>query len=126
MPGDAQDLASAVPVAPGVADIRVDPAKILDVAKVVEDQANALEDKLRTRLDQLRIDSPAADVVSLNAFLAWNEMVSDAPDSYAKGVRDYVGGLRDLVEQLRAASQAYQTGDEDKAAIFGDRGDGPS
>jgi uncharacterized protein YukE len=127
MPGDTQiqDLASSVPPVPGLADIQVDPARILDVAKVVEDQANALEDKLRTRLDELRIDTPAGDIVSTNTFLAWNLMVSDAPDSYAKGVRAYVKGLRDLVTQLRSASDQYKATDEDKAAMLGDRGGKP-
>jgi uncharacterized protein YukE len=127
MPGvtQAQDLASAVPDVPGLADIEVDPAKILDAAKVVEDQANALEDKLRTRLDELRIDTPAGDLVSTNTFMAWNLMVSDAPDSYAKGVRAYLRGLRDLVQQLRSASEQYKATDEDKAAMLGDRGGKP-
>lgn len=117
-----QDLASAVPVPPSVADIRVNPAKLLEVARIVEEQVDALQDKLLTRLDQLRIDTPANDTVSVHATSAWNELVSDGDASYAAQVRSYVAGLRGLVTQLRTAAKDYETSDADKAAAFGDRG----
>ncbi|WP_410656131.1 hypothetical protein [Amycolatopsis sp. lyj-112] len=117
-----QDLASAVPVPPSVADIRVDPSKLLEVAKIVEDQVDALEDKLLTRLNQLRIDSPSADTVSTHSTSVWNELVAEGDASYAAQVRSYVAGLRSLVKQLRTAAKEYKTSDADKAAAFGDRG----
>ena len=87
MTGSAHDLTSAVPVAPGAGDIIVDPAKVLDVAKVVEQQVTVLEDKLLTRLGELHIDSPSADIVSTNAIDAWNSLVADGEKSYAAQVR---------------------------------------
>ncbi len=116
-----QDLASAVPVAPSVADIRVDHGKLLEVAQIVEDQVDALEDKLLTRLNQLRIDPPASDTVSTHATGVWNELVAEGDTSYAAQVRSYVAGLRGLVKQLRAAAKDYKTSEADKAAVFGDR-----
>jgi hypothetical protein len=117
-----RELPSGVPVAPGVADITVDPGKVLEVAKVVEEQADALEDKLLTRLGQLRIDAPSADIVSTKATEAWNSLIAEGDESYAAQVRAYVNNLRLLVGQLRTAAKDYKTSDEDKAAHFGDRG----
>jgi hypothetical protein len=72
MAGTAQahELASAMPSAPGVAAIKVDPARLLDVAKIVEDQANALQDKLGLRLGELHIDTPSADTISVHSIEA--------------------------------------------------------
>ncbi|MET7990213.1 PE domain-containing protein [Amycolatopsis sp. NPDC005232] len=116
------DLASSVPAAPGVADLIVAPEKLLDVAKAVDEQANALEDKLLTRLGELRIDTPSADAVSVNSVAAWNMIVAEGDHSYAAEARAYVANLRHLGEQLRGAAQTYQASEDDKAAAFGDRG----
>jgi hypothetical protein len=111
-----------VPTAPGVADVKVDPSKLLDVASVVEDQVNALQDKLRIRLGELHIDTPSSDTISTASVDSWNELISDGEQSYANRVRDYIEGLRTLVEQLRTAAERYAAGDADKAAQLGDRG----
>ncbi len=122
MSGSTPDITTAVPMAPGIADIMVDPHKVLAVAKVVEDQASALEDKLLTRLTELRVDPPSADVISTKAADAWNAVIVDGDKSYAAQVRAYVAGLHDLVGQLRTAAKDYKAGEEEKAAVFGDRG----
>jgi hypothetical protein len=124
MPGSTPltELASSVPAAPGVADIVVDPTKLLDVARVVEEQVSALEDKLLTRLSELRIDTPSADAVSTNATSAWNTAIAEGDQSYVAQVRAYIANLHKLVGQLREAAKTYQASDEDKAAAFGDRG----
>jgi len=124
MPGSTRltDLASSVPAVPGVADIVVEPAKLLDVARVVEEQVTALEDKLLTRLGELRVDTPSADTVSVNAMTAWNSVIAEGDQSYVAQVRAYVANLHKLVGQLREAAKTYQASDEDKAAAFGDRG----
>lgn len=118
----AHEFVSAVPTVPAIADIKVDPTKLLEVAKVVEEQANALQDKLRVTLGELRIDAPSPDVVSSASVDVWNALVSDDDQSYAHRVRDYVQSLRDLMEQLRTAAQKYAVSESDKAAHFGDRG----
>jgi hypothetical protein len=113
--------AQPVPTAPGVADIKVDPSKLLDVAKIVEDQANTLQDKLRLSIGQLHIDAPSTDTISTASIDSWNALISDGDQSYAKRVLAYVEGLRALVQQLRVASGTYTISEEDKAAHFGDR-----
>jgi hypothetical protein len=122
MSGPSYDLSSAVPVAPAAADVLVRPDKLLDVARIVEEQANALEDQLITRLDQLRIDAPSADVISTQSVEAWNSLIADGDRSYAGQVREYVAGLKRLVSQLREAAKDYKISEEEKAAVFGDRG----
>jgi hypothetical protein len=122
MSGPSYDLSAAVPVAPAAADVLVRPDKLLDVARIVEEQANALEDQLITRLDQLRIDAPSADVISTQSVEAWNSLIADGDRSYAGQVREYVAGLKRLVSQLREAAKDYKAGEDEKAAVFGDRG----
>ena len=124
MPGSTPltDLASSVPAVPGMADIVVEPAKLLDVARVVEEQVTALEDKLLTRLGELRVHTPSSDTVSTNAITAWNSIIAEGDQSYVAQVRAYVANLHKLVGQLREAAKTYQASEEDKAAAFGDRG----
>ncbi|RJQ84417.1 PE domain-containing protein [Amycolatopsis panacis] len=124
MPGSTppSGLASSVPAVPGVADLVVQPKKLLDVARVVEEQVTALEDKLLTRLGELRIDTPSADTVSINAIGAWNMLVAEGDQSYVAQVREYVANLHRLVAQLREAAKTYEASEADKAAAFGDRG----
>jgi hypothetical protein len=121
MSGPSYDLSSAVPVAPAAADVLVHPDKLLDVARIVEEQANSLEDQLLTKLGQLRIDAPSADVISTQSIDAWNTLIADGDRSYAGQVREYVAGLKRLVSQLREAAKDYKVSDEEKAAVFGDR-----
>ena len=47
---------------------------------------------------------------------------ADGDRSYAGQVRQYVAGLKRLVEQLREAAKDYKVSEEEKAAVFGDRG----
>ncbi|WP_328645389.1 hypothetical protein OHS58_35790 [Amycolatopsis sp. NBC_00348] len=122
MSGPSYDLSTAVPVAPAAADVLVRPDKVLDVARIVEEQANALEDQLLTRLGELRIDAPSADVISTQSMAAWNSVIADGDRSYAGQVREYVAGLKRLVSQLRDAAKDYQVSEDEKAAVFGDRG----
>ncbi|UOZ08707.1 MULTISPECIES: hypothetical protein [unclassified Amycolatopsis] len=122
MSGPSYDLSTAVPVAPAAADVLVHPDKVLDVARIVEEQANALEDQLLTRLGELRIDAPSADVISTQSMAAWNSVIADGDRSYAGQVREYVAGLKRLVSQLRDAAKDYQVSEDEKAAVFGDRG----
>lgn len=117
-------LGHAVPGVPGVADVHVEPGNLLQVAKIINDQADELDDQLRQKLIELRIDPPSADVVSATAVDAWNRLVARGEGSYAARVQNYVKNLRDLATQLRAAAKQYETGEDDKSAAFGDRGVG--
>jgi hypothetical protein len=120
-PAPQSSLAGSVPQVPGVRDIQVEPGKVLAVATVLEEQANALDDQLRQQLAALRIDPPAEDIVSTHAVDAWNQVIADGDSSYAHRVREYVAGLRELAHQLRTAGELYEADDEAKAAAFQDR-----
>lgn len=119
-------LNTAVPGVPGIADIHVEPTNLMQVAKIINDQADELEDKLRQKLIHLRIDAPSADVVSATAVGAWNRLVASGDGSYAVRVQNYVKNLRNLASQLRKAAEHYQVNEHDRAASFGDRGVGRS
>lgn len=117
-------LGATVPSVPH--DLRVDPDKVLLVAQVVNEQADALDDRIRQKLIDLNITAPAEDVISSTATDAWNRLVARGEDSYAARVQAYVSNLRDLAAQLRQAAQAYQAGEEEKVIALGDRGAGPA
>lgn len=119
-------LSTAVPGVPGIADIHVEPANLAQVAKIINDQADELDDKLKQKLIHLRIDAPSADVVSATAVDAWNRLVASGDGSYAIRVQNYVKNLRDLASQLRKAAEHYEVNEQDRAAAFGDRGVGHS
>lgn len=112
---------ASVPAVPGARDIQVEPGKLLEVAGVIEEQANQLQNRVSAQLGSLRIAPPSQDIVSTNAVEAWNSVVIDGEESYGSRVWAYIVGLRDLVQQLRAASAAYETGEDDKAETFGGR-----
>jgi len=121
-PAAAHALTGSVPSVPGAVDIEVDPDQVAAVAKVIEDQANALQDKLRDQLGHLHIDTPSNDVVSTHAIEAWNKLISDGEGSYEHRVRAYVADLRNLAQQLRGAGDRYAEGEQEKADSLGDRG----
>ena len=117
-------LGASVPPVPR--DLRVDPDKVLLVAQVINEQADALDDRIRQKLTDLTISAPAQDVISTTAVDAWNRLVARGDASYALRVQEYVRNLRNLAAQLRQAAQAYQAGEEDKVVALGDRGAGPA
>ncbi|TWE14180.1 hypothetical protein [Prauserella muralis] len=114
-------LASSVPAVPAARDIEIAPDKVLDVASIIEDQAEELQRKLAEHLGALRIQPPSEDTVSTHAVQAWNQVVAGGEGSYERRVRAYVQGLRDLAGQLREASKRYQLSEQEKAEAFGDR-----
>lgn len=116
-----EQLNASVPGVPSARDIQIAPDKILDVARIIEEQAAALQGKLAQHLAALRINAPSEDVVSTNVVQVWNEVIAGDEGSYERKVRSYVLQLRSLAEQLRKASGTYQLDDEEKAASFGDR-----
>ena len=115
-------LSTAVPAVPGVMDIQVEPDQVLTVAKIVNEQADALEDKVRQLLVELAIDAPAEDVVSSTAADAWSRVVARGDTSYAYRVQNYINELRGLASRLRTAAGHYQAGEDEKIAALGDRG----
>lgn len=118
---DTSALSTAVPGVPAAVDIRVEPDKVLQVAKIIGEQADALEDGVRSLLVELSIDPPADDVTSATAADAWNRLVARGDGSYAQRVQNYIAQLRQLSVQLRTAADTYRKGEDEKIAAFGDR-----
>lgn len=114
-------LSTAVPAVPAAMDIAIEPGQVLQVAKIINDQADALADRVRQLLIELNIDAPADDVVSATAVDAWNRLVARGDGSYAQRVQNYIEQLRHLATQLRTAAGTYQTGEDEKIAALGDR-----
>ncbi|WP_236790516.1 PE domain-containing protein [Amycolatopsis sp. GM8] len=114
-------LSTAVPSVPAAMDIHVRPDQVLQVAKIINDQADALTDRVRKLLIELNIDAPAQDVVSATAVEAWNRVVARGDGSYAHRVQNYIEQLRHLATQLRNAAGSYQAGEDEKIAALGDR-----
>ncbi|GHF56603.1 hypothetical protein FHX82_000060 [Amycolatopsis bartoniae] len=114
-------LSTAVPDVPGAMDITVEPGQVLQVAKIVNDQADALADRVRQLLAGLTIEPPAQDVVSATAVDAWNRLVAHGDGSYAARVQRYIDQLRELATHLRTAAATYDAGEDEKIAALGDR-----
>ncbi|MTD57699.1 PE domain-containing protein [Amycolatopsis pithecellobii] len=112
---------TAVPQVPAAMDIEVRPDQVLQVAKIINDQADELADRVRQLLAELNIDAPAQDVVSATAADAWNRLVARGDGSYAHRVQNYIEQLRHLAGQLRTAAGTYQKGEDEKIAALGDR-----
>ncbi|EID54471.1 hypothetical protein SacxiDRAFT_2241 [Saccharomonospora xinjiangensis XJ-54] len=111
-----------VPGLPVIKDITVSPDKIVAVADVIEEQANALERKITEHVGALSLAPPADDIVSQHAVEAWNTVISDGENSYRNRVLAYVHGLHGLADQLRAAGRRYLADDEDNAASVREAG----
>ncbi|GAA5163573.1 MULTISPECIES: PE domain-containing protein [Amycolatopsis] len=114
-------LSTSVPGVPGAMDLTIDPDDVLKVAKIINDQADALADRVNQSLGALTLEPPAQDVVSATAVDAWNRLVAHGDGSYAARVRHYIEQLRKLATQLRKAAETYQAGEDEKVAALGDR-----
>ena len=92
---------------------------VLAAAKIIQTQAEALDDKLRDARRDLRIDPPGGDDVSTRIAPAWNDILVVRPDSYANRVQQYIDGLRNLAQQCAASAKTYGYTDDQVAAAFG-------
>lgn len=107
-----------VPQVPSVQDLQVESDRVLQVATIVEEQADALQRLLEQRVNALRIPAPSDDTVSTHAVEGWNEVLADGQESYGQRVSSYVQQLHRLAEQLRAAGADYAATEEDHAAAL--------
>jgi uncharacterized protein YukE len=92
---------------------------VLAAAKIIQSQAEALDDKLRDARRELRIEPPGGDDVSVRIAPAWNDVLLQKPDSYANRIQQYVDGLRKLAQQCADSAKAYGYTDDQIAAAFG-------
>jgi uncharacterized protein YukE len=92
---------------------------VLAAAKVIQTQADALQEKLNDANRDLRIDPPGADDVSTRIAPAWNDILVERDDSYANRIRQYIDGLHNLAQQCADSARTYGYTDDAVAAAFG-------
>lgn len=92
---------------------------VLAAGKIVESQADALQQLWVDRGRALIIDPPGDDDVSTRMSLAWNDRLYTADDSYYHRIRDYIVGLRKLGGQLSDTAKAYGYSEDEISAAFG-------
>jgi hypothetical protein len=118
------ELASAMPSAPGVATITADPARLLDVANGVEEQANALQEKLRLRLGELhmarRRPTPSVCTASKPGTHWSPTEISRMPTACVLTCSACGTWSSNFAPPPRSTHSAKKS--EDKATHFGDRG----
>lgn len=92
---------------------------VLAAAKIIQTQADSLDELLRAAQSDLRVDQPGEDIVSTKVAEAWNDLLLINDDSYVARVAEYVAGLNNLVLQLTDSAKAYGYNEQDIAAALG-------
>lgn len=92
---------------------------VLGAAKIIEDQADFLQEKVKTIGRDLRVTPPGNDEVSLRMANAWNDLLVENDDSYRVRIVEYVAGLRRLAVQLGDTARAYGFSEDEISAAFG-------
>ena len=95
---------------------------VLAAARIVDNQADALQDLWTDSVHSFRIDPPGMDDVSVRMADAWNDRLISDDDSYKNRVKDYVVGLRKLAVQLGDTAKSYGYSEEEISAAFGKQG----
>lgn len=95
---------------------------VLAAARIIENQADALQDLWVDCVHGFRIDPPGRDDVSIAMAAAWNDRLIGDDDSYKNRVKDYVFGLRKLAVQLGDTAKAYGYSEDEISAAFGKQG----
>jgi hypothetical protein len=92
---------------------------VLAAAKIIESQADSLQDLWTESVGRLRIDPPGDDDVSARMSLAWNDLLVGDEDSYKNRVKEYIVGLKKLAVQLGDTAKAYGFTEEEISAAYG-------
>lgn len=91
---------------------------VLAAARIIETQADALQELWMQHVARLRIDPPGDDSVSERMSLAWNDLLVGNEDSYKNRVKDYFVGLKKLAVQLGDAAKAYGYTEDEISEAF--------
>lgn len=92
---------------------------VLAAARIIDAQADALQQKLRGAADALWLESPGNDDVSVRMAAAWNDLLLNNDDSYQVRINEYVASLRRLAGQLGDAARSYGYSEDEISAAFG-------
>jgi hypothetical protein len=91
---------------------------VLAAGRIIDLQADALQDLWLDSTRGMRIDPPGDDDVSTRMSLAWNDLLIGNDDSYKNRVREYIAGLRKLAVQLGDSAKSYGYTEEEIDAAF--------
>ncbi len=91
---------------------------VLAAARIIETQADELQDLWLNSIGRLKVAPPGDDDVSVRMAEAWNDLLVGDEDSYKNRVRDYVVGLRKLAVQLGDTAKAYGYSEDEISAAF--------
>jgi hypothetical protein len=94
---------------------------VLAAGRIIESQADALQDLWLDCTRAMRIDPPGDDDVSVRMAAAWNDRLIGDDDSYKSRVKDYVVGLRKLAVQLGDTAKAYGYTEDEISTAFGNK-----
>src|SRR5699024_4820364 len=100
----------------GSAELQVEPAKLTEVADVVEERAEVLARTVQDAWGVLHINPPAHDFTSRAALRGWNALLTEGAEPYLDRVLRYVTQLRDLADRLRRAAAEYGANEQHTAA----------
>lgn len=103
----------------GSGTFTVNKDNVLAAAKIIESQADSLQDLWTESVGRLRIDPPGDDDVSARMSLAWNDLLVGDDDSYKNRVKEYIVGLKKLAVQLGDTAKAYGFTEEEISAAYG-------
>lgn len=103
----------------GSGTFTVNKDNVLAAAKIIESQADSLQDLWTESVGRLRIDPPGDDDVSARMSLAWNDLLVGDEDSYKNRVKEYIVGLKKLAVQLGDTAKAYGFTEEEISAAYG-------
>jgi hypothetical protein len=106
-------------LAPASGSFTITKDNVLAAAQIIRTQAQALQDRLTDARDNMRIQPPGNDDVSVRIAPAWNDVLLDEEGSYANRVQQYLTSLNFLAEQCAQSAKTYGYSDEAIAAAFG-------
>ncbi|TQM82161.1 hypothetical protein FHX81_4557 [Saccharothrix saharensis] len=93
---------------------------VLQAGKIIDDQADRLSKAWERATKDLRVElGEGADPVNAGVAEAWNSRLTEADDSYAERVRQYIESLDSLVKQLRSVAEQYGFTEEEVTTAFG-------
>jgi hypothetical protein len=91
---------------------------VLAAARIIDSQAEALNDLWKDATKGMRVQPPGDDDVSTRIASAWNDLLVTNDDSYKHRVQEYIIGLRKLAVQLGDTAKAYGYSEDEISAAF--------
>ena len=104
--------------APVAQTITVNRDNVLAAAKIIQGALDSESTVILGYLQKMRIKPAGGDPVSTECADAWNTRLLDADDSYANRVGAYLGGLRQLVQNLVDTAKRYGYGEQEIIAAL--------